>query len=458
MRTRLTPVLAGCIALFVILLAPSATGAQSAAAAGTVTSVTFSSATLGEDIAYNVYLPAGYAGSGERYPVLYLLHGRGDSMSAWLQMKSTLDELIEEGEIPPTIAIMPDAPWSSRASYYVDSAVQRRGSGPARRDGIHGGPDRARRCHLPDRGRPLGAGNRRLLDGRLRRDALLARPSRPVRRRDRAQPGGLLPGSAERLQHARVRSVRQGPAPVRRADLQAAELSGDLRVVRGDRSAAADVHRGRRRRVQEHEPEGLRARSRLRGPRPLQQGTAGGEPDLRAPRSRRRPRLGRLGPAVRRRREVHLRLPHAAAGAGEGDADRNGRRGARRRRRHRRGGQRLRGDRSRGSDQRPAVRGRQGSRPDQAVAGRRDSLDAVAGDGQARASLRRRRRPDGRRGRRRVHERRPGRRARRQHDRRCVRRQVRLRPATGNGSASSACRRSQIVATRSPPTRRRTCT
>ncbi len=130
MRTRLTPVLAGCIALFVILLAPSATGAQSAAAAGTVTSVTFSSATLSEDIAYNVYLPAGYAGSGERYPVLYLLHGRGDSMSAWLQMKSTLDELIEEGEIPPAIAIMPDAPWSSRASYYVDS--QYRGADPGR--------------------------------------------------------------------------------------------------------------------------------------------------------------------------------------------------------------------------------------------------------------------------------------------------------------------------------------
>ena len=39
-------------------------------------------------------------------------------------MKSTLDELIAAGEIPPTIAIMPDAPWSSRASYYVDSAYK----------------------------------------------------------------------------------------------------------------------------------------------------------------------------------------------------------------------------------------------------------------------------------------------------------------------------------------------
>ena len=82
MRTRLTSLLAGCAALFVILLAPSASGADSAA--GTVTSATFPSATLNEDIAYNVYLPAGYQ-VAERYPVLYLLHGRGDSMSAWVR-------------------------------------------------------------------------------------------------------------------------------------------------------------------------------------------------------------------------------------------------------------------------------------------------------------------------------------------------------------------------------------
>ena len=62
--------------------------------------------------------------------MLYLLHGRGDSMSAWVQMKGALDELIASGEIPPTIAIMPDAPWSSRASYYVDSAY--RGADPGR--------------------------------------------------------------------------------------------------------------------------------------------------------------------------------------------------------------------------------------------------------------------------------------------------------------------------------------
>jgi enterochelin esterase-like enzyme len=130
MKTRLSPLLAGCVALLCILLAPSAVGSSSAVAEGSITSASFHSATLNEDVAYNVYLPAGYESTAERYPVLYLLHGRGDTMSAWVQMKGTLDELIAAGDIPPTIAIMPDAPWSSRASYYVDSAYT--GADPGR--------------------------------------------------------------------------------------------------------------------------------------------------------------------------------------------------------------------------------------------------------------------------------------------------------------------------------------
>lgn len=131
MKNRLTPALAACAALLLILLAPSAVGSSSAAAEGSITGGSFHSTTLNESITYNVYLPAGYAGSAERYPVLYLLHGRGDSKSAWVQMKSALDELIASGEIQPTIAIMPDAPWSSRASYYVDSAYT--GAEPGRK-------------------------------------------------------------------------------------------------------------------------------------------------------------------------------------------------------------------------------------------------------------------------------------------------------------------------------------
>lgn len=131
MKTQLlTPVIAACTAIVLVLLVPAAIGAGSSAAAleGTIAAKSFHSATLGESVAYNVYLPSGYDTSGERYPVIYLLHGRGDSMGAWVQMKGTLDELIAAGEIPPVIAVMPDAPWSDRASYYVDSAFTGKGS------------------------------------------------------------------------------------------------------------------------------------------------------------------------------------------------------------------------------------------------------------------------------------------------------------------------------------------
>jgi enterochelin esterase-like enzyme len=115
-----------------LALVPIVVGSSGAAsiAPGTLSAASFHSTTMGEDISYNLYLPAGYSSTAKRYPVLYLLHGRGDSMSAWTQVKGTLDRMISDGTIPPTIAVMPDAPWSSRASYYVNSAY--RGSDPGR--------------------------------------------------------------------------------------------------------------------------------------------------------------------------------------------------------------------------------------------------------------------------------------------------------------------------------------
>ena len=76
---------------------------------------------LGEDIDYTVYLPYGYDESTDRYASLYLLHGRGDSMAAWTQVKDELDALIDDGKIDPVVVVMPDAPWSDGGSYYVDS-------------------------------------------------------------------------------------------------------------------------------------------------------------------------------------------------------------------------------------------------------------------------------------------------------------------------------------------------
>ncbi|HWM70283.1 MAG TPA: alpha/beta hydrolase-fold protein [Steroidobacteraceae bacterium] len=80
----------------------------------------------------SAHLPHGYDRSTKRYSVLYMLHGRGDNLTAWSRVIDLLDQMIAAGKMPPVIAIMPDAPWSQRASYYVDSQYA---GGPSR-----GGP------------------------------------------------------------------------------------------------------------------------------------------------------------------------------------------------------------------------------------------------------------------------------------------------------------------------------
>ncbi|MCU1418354.1 MAG: hypothetical protein JWP32_2528 [Schumannella sp.] len=71
----------------------------------------FMSRALGEELQYSVFR----SDSDGPLPVVYLLHGRGDSAESWETVLGDLERL------PPLIAVMPDAPWSSRASYYVDS-------------------------------------------------------------------------------------------------------------------------------------------------------------------------------------------------------------------------------------------------------------------------------------------------------------------------------------------------
>ncbi|SFL89664.1 alpha/beta hydrolase family protein [Variovorax sp. OV329] len=98
------------------LLASAAAWAQ----AGTLEGAEFKSALLGRTWAFNVYLPTGYDPNGLlRYPVLYLLHGNGADRNEWStrgRIRRTADALIESGEIPPAIIVMPDA----GTSWYVD--------------------------------------------------------------------------------------------------------------------------------------------------------------------------------------------------------------------------------------------------------------------------------------------------------------------------------------------------
>ncbi len=209
MGNRLTPVLVGCIALLVILLAPSASGSSSAAE-GSITTASFRSATLKEDLNYNVYLP------GRIRRFRRAVSGALSPARPW-----RLDERLDADEEHAGRAdrgggdSADDRDHARRALEQPREllrrlGVQGRGSRPAGGDGVHVRSDPARRRRVSDCCRPLGPRHRRLLDGRLRRDALLARASRSLRCRDRAQPGRVLPGAAARLQHARVRSLRQG--------------------------------------------------------------------------------------------------------------------------------------------------------------------------------------------------------------------------------------------------------
>jgi enterochelin esterase-like enzyme len=125
MMRRAWPI-GGLTLLLIAGLAGAAPGAQAdQARTGTVTTASAPSPALGASIAYTVYLPHGYGDRRNldvRYPVLYLLHGRGDSMEAWTRVTADLDRLIADGTVPPVVAILPDAPWSDRGNYYVDSA------------------------------------------------------------------------------------------------------------------------------------------------------------------------------------------------------------------------------------------------------------------------------------------------------------------------------------------------
>jgi S-formylglutathione hydrolase len=67
---------------------------------------TFASKALGVDKDYVVYLPGGYASSGKRYPVVYMLHGLGGSETNWSEYHG-LVEAANEANLQ-AIVVMPD--------------------------------------------------------------------------------------------------------------------------------------------------------------------------------------------------------------------------------------------------------------------------------------------------------------------------------------------------------------
>jgi enterochelin esterase-like enzyme len=97
------------IMFFVILLLPLLVSAQS----GKVfDNLLMETEILGGERNYAIYLPPDYETSQRSYPVLYLLHGKGDNHTGWVQFGEVLniaDKAIKEGKATPMIIVMPDA-------------------------------------------------------------------------------------------------------------------------------------------------------------------------------------------------------------------------------------------------------------------------------------------------------------------------------------------------------------
>jgi len=84
-------------------------------------SLEFKSEKLNYPVKYSVYLPSDYETSHRSYPVVYLLHGFSDDETGWIQfgeVGSIADRVIENGDFPPAIIVMPD----SKVTWYCNAA------------------------------------------------------------------------------------------------------------------------------------------------------------------------------------------------------------------------------------------------------------------------------------------------------------------------------------------------
>lgn len=75
-----------------------------------------------------IYLPPGYEESGERYPVIYLLHGYAGNDRLWfgtgytqVDLEPVMDYLIYRKTIEPMILVSPDSYNRFMGSWYINS-------------------------------------------------------------------------------------------------------------------------------------------------------------------------------------------------------------------------------------------------------------------------------------------------------------------------------------------------
>lgn len=92
---------------------------------GAVASVTYYSEPLGRFRRMHIYTPPGYERGESRYPVLYLLHGAGDSDHSWSTVGRAgfiLDNLMAAKKAKPMIVVMP-AGHTTRGGFQVPGAA-----------------------------------------------------------------------------------------------------------------------------------------------------------------------------------------------------------------------------------------------------------------------------------------------------------------------------------------------
>ena len=95
-----------------------------APAAAEVRYATFSSPSLGKDVAYAVQLPPSYASAAtRRYPVVYALHGLFENPSFWERrgLAPMLETLWQKGDVPEMVVVAVDGD----NSFFVDGPAGR---------------------------------------------------------------------------------------------------------------------------------------------------------------------------------------------------------------------------------------------------------------------------------------------------------------------------------------------
>jgi enterochelin esterase family protein len=98
---------------------------------GAVARITYKSSALGRNRRMHVYTPPGYEVGTDKYPVLYLFHGAGDSDDSWTSVgraHAILDNLIAAKKAKPMIVVMPAG--HTGAFSFIMPTERPKGAGP----------------------------------------------------------------------------------------------------------------------------------------------------------------------------------------------------------------------------------------------------------------------------------------------------------------------------------------